>query len=425
MTVRGHIFLLLAVIILNTCFVSSAHAFYQWQDDDQSFTLQGSTRLSGGIQHYPEHNFLYTDQTDESWALVQRLLLAADLSSRLRLNLNLMETVRSVAPISPQLAALSSGVARSGLLSWEQHDSASSSADLTVDAFNLQYLAPRFDFTLGRQAINLATTFYFTPNDFFSPFAAQDFYRVYKPGVDGARTDIRLGELSLLTLIGVLAYTPDLDTGNGWAVEPDWSETSWMARISRGYGSFDLALLGGQVSDCTIAGASLQADLFAWLGVRAEGHYGDPAQDNLASYYQFTVGIEHHFENSFDLRVEYFYNGRGYSDIEQTNQAFMSGVATASGYLGREYAALGLGYELTPLLNVSALAMLNLSDHSQLYSLYALYSISDESELSATVSLPVGAKPSHPVEAEPGLFQINSEFGMSPQSFNLEYRVYF
>jgi hypothetical protein len=52
----------------------------------------------------------------------------------------------------------------------------------------------------------LASTYYFSPNDFFAPFTADTFYREYKAGVDAVRLDINLGTLSQLTLIGALTY---------------------------------------------------------------------------------------------------------------------------------------------------------------------------------------------------------------------------
>lgn len=76
----------------------------------------------------------------------------------------------------------------------------------TIDRLAIGYQQPAFSLKLGRQAINLASTYYFSPNDFFAPFTADTFYREYKAGVDAVRLDINLGTLSQLTLIGALTY---------------------------------------------------------------------------------------------------------------------------------------------------------------------------------------------------------------------------
>ena len=104
-------------------------------------------------------------------------------------------------------------VERSSALEWSLSES--NYIHTAIDRLNIHWIKDRVDIIAGRQPINLATTFYFTPNDFFAPFAAQTFYRVYKPGVDALRTEVRLGELSQLSLICALGYSPEKGSANG------------------------------------------------------------------------------------------------------------------------------------------------------------------------------------------------------------------
>ena len=63
------------------------------------------------------------------------------------------------------------------------------------------------------------------------------------------------------------------------------------------------------------------------------------------------------------------------------------------------------------------LAIANLTDHSYLLSLNAVYSLSDEAELAVNLGAPIGKKPEGA--------EIKSEFGLYPYSFNIEVRFYF
>ena len=139
-------------------------------------------------------------------------------------------------------------------------------AHMVADRLNIRWSKGPLDLTLGRQPVNLATTFYFTPNDFFAPFAAQTFYRVYKPGVDALRAEIGLGGLSQLSLISVLGYSRDPNSDTGWSDDPLGDRTSYIGRISTVFHDFEWALLGGQLQDRDVAGGSIQGELFRWLG---------------------------------------------------------------------------------------------------------------------------------------------------------------
>jgi hypothetical protein len=88
-----------------------------------------------------------------------------------------------------------------------------------------------------------------------------------------------------------------------------------------------------------------------------------------------------------------------------------------SAYLGRDYTALGLGYEFTPLLRGQMSLINNLGDNSGLCSINAVYSLSNEVELALDLGLPFGKRPEGA--------RIRSEFGLYPYSINLEVRYYF
>lgn len=365
--------------------------------------LGGFASLGLGQSTYPADNALYSEREEQSWNGSLRLLAEAG-DGALHFSANLLEAAASLPPLAPlALMEATREVGRSSLLTWEQHATPHSRATLAADVLQLQYRGSSADLILGRQPVSLATTFYFAPNDFFAPFAPQTFFRTYRPGVDGVRGDLRLAALSQLTVLAILAYAPEPDSPNGWRREPEWSRTSLVARYNREWRGFGWSLLAGTISDRSVCGGGMQGELFDWLGVRSEAHYAAAEREVDDEGVRLALGIEHRHANNFDWRLEYFYNG--YRE------------PGAIGFGDRHYAALGAGYEFTPLLNGSLVALADLGDGSQLFSANLLYSLTDEAELALTGSVPLGKRPEG---LEPG-----SEFGRQPRQLLVEYRVFY
>ena len=138
--------------------------------------LTGFADLALGHATYPAANFIYDAGERQSANLDLRLLAEAG-DGVWHFSANLLESAGSLVPLTPALAAeLPMEVERSSLLTWEQHRGVRCRAALGADILQLQYRGRRLDLALGRQPVSLATTFYFSPNDFFAPFAAQSFF---------------------------------------------------------------------------------------------------------------------------------------------------------------------------------------------------------------------------------------------------------
>ena len=395
----------LIVIVLLVCSPVTVFAFYDWDTDTGSGNVRGLVRVYGQALDYPDTIPL---SDDTGLAELTRLIIEGEVGSDLAYEVNLYQTHIPWSLASTDLSRRD--VERSARLEWSFSDEDFSR--VAFDRLNLRASWDRLDVTVGRQAINLATTFYFTPNDFFAPFAAQSFFRVYKPGVDAVRAEIRLGDLSQLSLVQVLGFAPDNTTDTNWGRGADSQRDSFVARISTVFRDVEWKLLAGHIGEIDIIGGSLQGDLFEWLGIRAEGHIADPVTGD--QYSEVSVGLEHSRESSLDLRVEYFHHGSGVSRVSDYSALFAS---TQNSYLARNYVAASAGYEFTPLLTGNALLIKNLLDQSWLLSLYAVYSLSDEAELAINLSLPAGD--------EPVGTTINSEFGSSPAALNIEVRSNF
>lgn len=407
---RCSVLLSVALLLLLTV-PGRSYAFYQWQGEEGSLELTGLLRGAGSRLRNPDNRFYFDDRNISALAGSARGMLHARLGEQLTLE------AHGVAGYTPgsllragRRTASMQGTERSDMLEWSRN---SGESRLHFDRLNLQYSSGRLSIRAGRQPVNLAATFFFTPNDFFAPFAAQTFYRTYKPGVDAARLDVRTGDLSQLSLIGVLGYRADGSGDTGWSNRPDSGRTSGIVRASGVFGDFELAAVGGIVRRDRVIGGDLQGELFGWLGVRGEGHYAFADDRQQGDHAEFALGLEHRWESSLTLRVEQFFHGSGASsELAYNRQATAQGM-----YRARHYTAVGANYEVTPLLTGDVAVIHNWVDRSRLLALYTVYSLSDESEAVFSATLPVGRKPQGDV--------LRSEFGLYPLAAGVEVRRYF
>ena len=394
------LFLLLALLAASPL---PAAAFYEKGEGENNFEARGLVRLYGGVSQNPDIPVLYPVRDDGVMAAEARLIAAGRAGPHLAFDFNghLSGTYAGSNLLkTPE-------VERSGALEWTLHDGKRDTARFAIDQFFFTLSTGRFDLRAGRQPIGLATCFYFTPNDLFAPFAAQNFYRVYKPGVDAARLDLRVEALSQISLIHALGYAADPSGANGYAGAIDGGGATTIGRAAITFAHFEWALLAGKIKDDTVIGGSLQGELFSWLGLRAEGHRRGNA---AGSWLEISAGVERRFPSSLTIRYEHFHNGAGAS----SPAAYRFG---ATPYLGREYGALGFSYEFTPLLTGQLLALANWGDNSRALALQGVYSLSDESELALGLTVPRG----EPATAA----GIQSEYGSYPLSAYADFRIYF
>jgi hypothetical protein len=396
---------------------TAGYAFYESETPSASIDLRGFLSLSGAAGRNPDSPGYYSSTTDASGAGVARLLASGRSGDHLRFEFNALQGYVAATSTPVTGASLAArNPERSAALEWAQRRSSETDARLAVDRLNVTLSADRVDLTVGRQPVSLATAFYFTPNDFFAPFAPQAFFRVFKPGVDAARAEVRLGPLSQLSLIGVLGYDEDPSGDNGYSRHPDTRRASGLARVAVTRFGFEWAVLSGTVRGDTIAGASLQGEVGGWLGIRGEGHYAHPRSGVEDSSTQISLDLEHRFENTLTVRVEQYYDSAGYRSNAEFNDRMDAGESFAL-FGARHYTAMDLSYEATPLLTVDALAIVNWIDDSVLLSFYSVYSLTDEMELSPGLSVPVGNRT--------GTGSVDSEFGLLPYTVSCDWRWYF
>ncbi len=394
-----------------------AQAFYEKTGKEGALDLRGSIQALGSFSKNPGDEVFFPEDMEFSGGGILRLLVLADYRDRVSLDFNGFQFyAKTVAPGAGSEAVLPGGAERSSAFEWNQSDDPDVQARLGIDRLSLRFLTDRADFILGRQPINLATVFYFTPNDFFAPFSPNAFFRLYKPGVDAARLEARLGALSQFSLISVFGYEPDLSSPDGWSREPEVARSSLLGRFSATGLGFEWGVLGGSVRGESLAGGSLQGELGGWLGIRAEGHYAWGGANLSEETGKIALDLEHRFENGLTVRLEQFYHSQGYRSNDELNRLIV-GPRLPGLFLARHYTALGWDYEFGPLLSAQMLSVINWIDPSFLFSLNAIYSLADEADLVLGITVPAGKRSSSP--------RLESEFGALPATAFLEARYFF
>ena len=397
--------------------LAPAAAFYQFDGEDSSLSAKGSIRAMGVVSRNPDDPILYKEKSDSMGGGMVRLNLEGVWGGWLALELNGYALglhnsagAKNVSTVTLQPAERSPSLER-GI--WENEKSKGEAA---LDWANVRLTLGAFDLKIGRQPVNLASALYFTPNDFFAPFEAETFYRVYKAGVDAARLEASLGGLTQLTLLAVAGYGADPGAINGYGATPDPERASYLGRISTVAWDCEFTALGGKVRRSNVYGGSFQGTIRDWLGLRMEGHWAQPLERGGKGTFEGTMEMERHFPNSLDLRLAALHHGAGVDRAGKYMKYVLSGQLE-SPYLARWYLAAGAGYQFTPLVTGQALAMVNAVDGSYTLSVNAVYSISNEGELFFGASVPFGDKPEGAA--------LRSEHGARPATGSAEARYYF
>jgi hypothetical protein len=316
-------------------------------------------------------------------------------------------------------------------LSWEWADDDNVQAHMWLDRFNLKFVLPFADVTVGRQAITFGKAYFWNPLDVFLAFDPTQFDRDYKSGVDALRIDIPFGDFSGINLVGVLGR--DLSIlreykSDGFA-DISWYASAVLARVFTTMWEWDFALQGGKVYGGYQVGGAASGELGP-IAIRAEAAYlfavdsaslpfpytGDEVEDHLTA----VVGLGHRFECTLDIEAEYIYNGSGDSDNLMAAAARMG--AGGSYHMGEHLLGVMATYEILPILNGSLAWIFSFSDYSSLLQPGLSLSISDEADFIFGAIIGLGARATG---AGPLDFELHSEFGTYPNFYYMEFKFYF
>lgn len=313
--------------------------------------------------------------------------------------------------------------------------------DHEIDRLFFAFTLPKVDITVGRQAVGWGMSRLWSPLDVFAPLTATDIDREERRGIDALRLTFPFSATSLMEVV-VAAGTRVDDEGDH---VPSWDESAvaWMLRWN--IWSIEWMLMAGKLGPDTVVGGAINGQI---QGVAVRGEITATTVDRRRQYdgdrllgvtdegdetnVRATVGVE--FGTSFDLTgvVEYHYNGFGelrtgnyFTLVSDEQLAGRMARGLVSG-MAQHYLGAVLAWQPLPMLSVSLIYIQNLQDGSLILGPAVEYIVSDAVRLSLSGFIPIGRDPewqSSDTDPIPTI-RAHSEFGLSPQLYVLQLRVY-
>jgi hypothetical protein len=232
--------------------------------------------------------------------------------------------------------------------------------------------------SIGRQPINWASNYYFSPNDLFAPFAPDDFLRIYKPGVDALRATLSLSQLSQAELVWAMGYGPARQFEGQRAVdEPLWTlpsqrKAALLGRLHADLGGLELGGIVGWDADRDLEGLELQWELLrGWL-INFEGNESRFDDDPGRFWTDVSLGLSDQFNAELNLRLEI---------AEEPSAPLCPACSQSLEREERPLSALGLTWQAHPLLSLGFFNLADLDRWEGLLGTNAQISISNEADL--------------------------------------------
>lgn len=267
-----------------------------------------------------------------------------------------------------------------------------------LDRLVVRIGSPRFQVNVGRQAINHGSARMFPASDLFAPFAPGTIDTEFKRGVDALRVTAPLDDTQELEAIAVANGT---DAAHGLYL------LRWRKSFEQ---LLDVSILAGSTYAQPTLAIDVAGDVLgaSWY---TEGSARLALKDDEQTSVRATAGLNYQLEMGLNVIVEGHYSSPGGAApyaVQLARQA--RGDQREVIFLGPWYGGLSLGYTLTPLTQVSAGYIQNLTDGSGLLTVALGYDFAQEVTLGLGLLAPIGARPSLTASG----VRLGSEFGAYP-----------
>lgn len=299
-------------------------------------------------------------------------------------------------------------------LAWDGNSGHALSWQLQIDRLSLQWDWDATVLTVGRQAVGFGRISLFSPLDIIAPFAPTELDSEVRPGVDALRVR------QYFDIVG--------EAGATLVVGEKQAMNSALGDLTLNAGKIDFLLIGGRLRDRSMIGFGMSGQL-GGLGVKGEwAGYNGSEVGRLGGdlHEKFSIAgfeFEYRFPIDLILQLQYLYNGPGSDNpVEYPLVAQSASIQEGLTYLyGKHYLLSGLSRDLTPLVRLFGLAILNLKDDSWLFRPLIEVSLMDNISLDIFWNFYQGDEP-HLVA---GQLLPRSEFGSVEDSGGFLLKMYF
>ena len=271
---------------------------------------------------------------------------------------------------------------------------------------------------IGRQPIAWGSARGVNPTDVLAPFTFETLDTEDRIGIDAVRTRIPMGALS------------EIDAGYVFGKDFRFENSAFYGRAAFNVRNTDVSLLVMDFRENLLAGFDLAGAIGGagyWIEtayVFADAFSGrNTGQKD--DYFRSSTGIDYSFGSKSYAFLEYHFNGAGAAlPRDYLNNFLKPAYTEGSVYLmGRHYLIPGYTYQLSPLISISGLSLINVADPSLFISPRVEYNIASDVYVSGGAFVGIGKGPAAAQGESP--LVLRSEFGGYPNIYFASFRYYF
>lgn len=289
-----------------------------------------------------------------------------------------------------------------------------------IDRLQVTLKTKPADIIFGRQAVAWGSARVVNPTDVIAPFAFQELDTEDPIGVDALRIRAPLGNLG------------EFDAGFIFGKNLQSRQSAFIIRNKVNIAKTDVALLLLKFRRHLLVGVDVARNI-GEAGFWLEGAYVMAEMMSPwhyppgGAYFRSSMGFDYSFNSKLYGFIEYHFSDAGAVKPEAylhnlSKPAFTDG----SVYLmGRHYLAPGCSFQMTPLIVLNTVAMVNVIDRSAFITPQLEYNIAQDIYIALGAFFSVGSRPDITnalLNVEP---RINSEFGSYPDIYFTAFRIYF
>lgn len=273
-----------------------------------------------------------------------------------------------------------------------------------LDRLYLLWLNDQGDLSVGRQAISFGLSQQFSPIDVVLPANIGAAERTYRPGVDAVRWLQPFGQLGELDM--------------GWVFgEDQLAFVRTYNQVSALTLEFTVLTVNG---DYHLIGIGSQGTAGTW-GWWQEAAWLGSDEDQGA---RVTLGADQQVLNDAYVALEYHFNGLG--ERKTSLETYQTGFYRKGMVIpaGRHYASLIASKPINPLLYAQGALLANLGDGGLLLNAMLDFSLTDNSRLDISASLPLAQAPTMD-GSDMSTLQLRDEFGVYPSRISVNWSTVF
>jgi hypothetical protein len=258
-----------------------------------------------------------------------------------------------------------------------------------LDRLSLGHSGARQTLRFGRQAVSWGNGLVFQTLDFVNPFSPIVIDKDYKTGDDMLYGQWLVGEKDDLQAILLPRRDPATHRVEG-------NQSTYAVKFRARFAGVDVDLLAARHFSESLAGIGIVKSIGGTVW-RLDASFTD--LDNGDSATSLVTNLDYSWmwggKNVYGY-IEYFRSGVGETDraiYPAPSTELSARIARGELFtLARDYAALGLQVELTPLFNLHTNLIANLNDGSKYLQLRGVYDWQQDVQLMAGLNLPSGSR---------------------------------